>query len=156
MKKQRYTSADTSINSTKKPAIYRLAADLISTGTVIDYGCGKHFDCYDLPERFTGYDPFNRPDESALSRHYDTAIVSNVLNVIAEDDVRRELLETVKSLADTVIITVYEGDKTGTGCITKRDCYQLNRRRREYIPELVAVFGPDNVRSKRGCFICRS
>lgn len=151
--KQQYTSADTSINSAKLPRVYSVARDIM-TGSVIDYGCGKYFDLYGLPGNFYGYDPFNRDLPELLNRHYDTAVCSNVLNVIKEDAVRRDLLQTLQSIADTVIITVYEGNRSGVGKPTKKDCYQLNRRLCDYIPEVVSVFGAGNVRLYRGCLVC--
>jgi len=154
-RKQRYTSADTSINSSKLPAVYKKTAKMISaTDTVIDYGCGKHFDTYGLDDRFTGYDPFNYDHPEALEKHYDVAFLSNVLNVIAESEVRAEILRTLQTLANRVYITVYEGNKSGIGKVTKRDCYQLNRRLCDYIPEVVAVFGYGNVHYKSGMLIC--
>ena len=152
--KQKYDSRETSINKTK-PAIYNKVATKISeTDQVIDYGCGKYFDEYNLPENFSGYDPYNRPNEKVLEREYDIALCSNVLNVIMEKEVRKELLEILKSLANKTFITVYEGNKSGIGGPTKRNCYQLNRKKREYLPELKEVF--ENVVYKNGMFECWS
>lgn len=160
MRKQQYTSADTSINSAKLPAVYAKTANLISaTDTIIDYGCGKHFESYGLDDRFTGYDPYNYDHPEALEKHYDVAFLSNVLNVISEYEIRADLLRTLRTLqtlADRVYITVYEGNKSGIGKVTKRDCYQLNRRLCDYIPEVVAVFGAGNVHYKSGMLICES
>lgn len=155
MNKQRYTSADTSINSNKKPAIYSLVSNKIKeTDQVIDYGCGKYFDNYDLPENFTGYDPYNRDDRTALNRKYDIALCSNVLNVIMEKEARTELLKTLKEIANKVFITVYEGNGDGIGKQTKNDCYQLNRKKKAYLPELIEVFGNGNVKYMKGYFEC--
>ena len=151
--KQKYTSANTSINSKRLPAIYG-NLNLKETGMTIDYGCGKFFDSYHLPETVKGYDPFNRPDEAVLGYHYNSAICSNVLNVIMEEDVREEVLTTLANLADTVYITVYEGTGSGVGAVTKKDCYQLNRKKREYLPELKKVFS--SVTQNRGMFICHN
>lgn len=153
-KEQKYTSADTSINK-DRPAIYRLISDRIKADDlVIDYGCGKYFDDYELPDNYFGYDPFNRDNKELLNRKYDVALCSNVLNVIMEEEIRDELLHTLKEIADKVYITVYEGDGEGIGRQTKKDCFQLNRKRKAYLPELVRVFGKDNVRYKKGCFEC--
>ena len=154
--KQKYTSANTSINSTKLPAIYKMIADRISeSDQVIDYGCGKYFDNYDLPENFHGYDPYNRPDTEALDRDYNVALCSNVLNVIMEREQRIDLLKKLKELANKVFITVYEGNGSGVGKVSKNDCYQLNKKRGDYIPELVEVFGKGNVRYvRKGYFEC--
>ena len=155
---QKYTSANTSINSKKLPAIYRMVSGRINeTEKVIDYGCGKYFDSYNLPENYHGYDPYNRPEKSELNTKYNIALCSNVLNVIMEREARYNLLNTLKNLADKVFITVYEGDKSGKGKTTKNDCYQLNRKRGDYIPELVDVFGYGNVKyNRKGYFECIS
>ena len=156
--RQQFTSAATSINSTKRPAIYGMVSDRIPEDlNVIDYGCGKYFDNYGLPENYSGYDPFNRNDPETLAHHYDVALCSNVLNVIAEPEVRQDILKTLKGLADVVYITVYEGNGSGIGKATKKDCYQLNRKRGSYIPEIVSVFGAGNVRyDRKGYFECVS
>lgn len=156
MKKQRYTSAATSINSAKMPKIYGIIKGTINPEmTVIDYGCGRYFDNYGLPENYFGYDPYNRPDKAVLERHYNVALCSNVLNVVAEWEIRREILETLRELADTVYITVYEGNRSGKGKQTREDCYQLNRRLCDYIPEVVTVFGAGNVKYYKGMLIAQ-
>lgn len=153
---QKYTSANTSINSSKLPRIYKLTADRIaSSDKVIDYGCGKYFDNYNLGSNFFGYDPYNRPNDEILNDKYDIALCSNVLNVIAEVENRVDLLRRLKEIAQKVFITVYEGDKTACGKETKNDCYQLNRKTCDYIPELVYVFGPSKVKyNRKGYFEC--
>ena len=153
---QQYTSRNTSINSTKMPKIYTLVSGLINgDASVIDYGCGKYFDNYNPPFECVGYDPYNRPKAELLGGKYDYALCSNVLNVIKESTERRKVLETLRNLATTTYITVYEGDGTGEGRETKADCYQLNRKRCDYIPELVDVFGAGNVRFIKGMFECK-
>ena len=155
-KKQKYTSANTSINSKKKPRIYKLISNIITSGDrVIDYGCGKYFDSYNLGENFFGYDPFNRNLEELLNNEYDIALCSNVLNVIMEKEVRLDILSTLRRLAPKVFITVYEGDKSRRGKVSKEDCYQLNWKCGDYIPELVEAFGAGNVHwNRKGYFVC--
>lgn len=157
MKKQFYTSANTSINKSRMPRVYSIAADLIR-GKVIDYGCGRYFDNYDFsrfPATITGYDKFNRPDAAALAARYDLAVCSNVLNVIAEEEIRAAVLADLMALAPVAVITVYEGNRSGEGAATMDDCYQLNRRARDYMPELEKVYGPGNVTLQYGYFVCR-
>lgn len=126
MSKQQYTSADTSINSVKLPAIYgKLAArDILRGVSVIDYGCGKYtahlrtFACEHGAHTWQGYDKYNQDKDTnrnALNGLYDVAIVSNVLNVVKEDDIVREIVAHALDLAETVYITVYSGDKSGVG-----------------------------------------
>ena len=157
MNTQRYTSANTSINSKKMPRIYNLVADRIGKASAIDYGCGKYFDSYDLPDNYVGYDPYNKADNELLNSEYEYALCSNVLNVIAERENRINVLESLKRLAHTVFITVYEGDKSRNSRETKADCYQLNWQTGDYIPELVGVFGFGNVKwNRKGYFECVS
>lgn len=152
--RQKYTSAATSINSAKAPKLYGMVAPQIDEegNQILDYGCGRYFDNYDTFKKadVSGYDPYNRPDETVLHKHFDFVLCSNVLNVIAESEVRQSVLEQMKELGDTVLISVYEGDRSGKARQTKPDCYQLNRNRGDYIPELVNVFGKGNVTYKRG------
>lgn len=143
--KQRYTSAATSINSKRMPAIYKKVD--IDKGLILDYGCGRFFDSYGLPKNVHGYDKYNRPNTEELNMKYDKVLCSNVLNVIAEREIRLEVLEDLKRLGNTVYITVYEGNKTGIGAETKSDCYQLNRTLQSYLSEVAEVFGRVTVRN---------
>ena len=153
---QTYTSANTSVNKGKLPRIYGLVY-LDPEQSVIDYGCGKYFDSYQLGDNIVGYDPYNRNNPELLNRNYDIALCSNVLNVIMEREERIKILETLRDLANTTFITVYEGDKSRHGRVTKKDCYQLNWLRSDYIPELVEVFGFGNVKyNRKGYFECWS
>jgi len=151
---QRYSSANTSINSSRLPRIYGLVK-LNSESSVIDYGCGKFFDSYNLGDNVVGYDPYNRNNPELLKTKYDVALCSNVLNVVAEREERLKILSTLKDIAKTIFITIYEGDKSRNGRVTKKDCFQLNWWVCDYIPELVEVFGAGNVKwNKKGYFAC--
>lgn len=152
---QKYTSANTSINSSKLPKIYSLVRELQNENiTAIDYGCGKFFDKYVSAVKcdIHGYDKYNRPDETVLKRRYDVAICSNVLNVIAESEVRNNVARQLKDLVDVTYITVYEGNGSGIGKESKEDCYQLNRKAKDYVPELKTVF--NTVEIKNGVIKC--
>lgn len=128
--KQQYASADTSINSVKLPAIYgKLAArDILRGVSVLDYGCGKYtahlrtFAHEHGAHTWQGYDKYNQDtatNRNALNGLYDIAIVSNVLNVVKEDDIVKDIVAHALDLAETVYITVYQGDKTGVGKSTQ-------------------------------------
>ena len=149
---QKYTSAATSINSTKVPAVFS-KVNWESGTTNLDIGGGR----FDTATEFLLkrnvrnliYDPYNR-----LKRHNDyvvteinkqkadTVTLSNVLNVIQEREVRLEVLrnayDSLKA-GGTCYITVYEGNKSGVGNPTTKG-YQLNRRLKDYIPEVLEVF----------------
>ena len=148
---QKYTSAATSINRTKLPAVYRKAK--LHDGIVFDYGCGKYTDHIEqyvkAPHRvYLPYDPYNQPDDvnrfsvtlviNAMHVHYPVDVIcSNVLNVIAEDaevaSIARHIEEIVTATGGTGYVTVYEGDRSGTGRATGRDQYQRNAPLRDYL-----------------------
>lgn len=155
---QEFTSENTSINSSKLPAIFNLVS--FEPGTVnLDYGGGK-FD--NVAEYLTQYDvinlvydPFNRTPQhnkevlNLIRQHggADTATLSNVLNVIKEEEVRINVLYNVKKLlkpGGILYITVYEGIKGREAGETKAG-YQLNRPTAEYLEEVQLVF-PDAYR----------
>lgn len=149
---QTYTSAATSINSTKLPHIF--AAVSMQGLTVLDYGCGRYTDhirqhveaqdAYYLP-----YDPYNQPENVntksrawAMLAHVagakTLAVLSNVLNVIQEDDIVVSIVNDALTLTGNVIISIYEGDRTGNGRQTGRDQWQRNERKAAYISLLQA------------------
>ncbi len=140
---QKFTSANTSINSTKLPKVY---TKVQLTGAVLDYGCGKYIghikhylyenDAYLLP-----YDPYNQTNEvnwrtiRELKRIRDekeplTIVCSNVLNVIDDDETVQDICERIERwINDTdgiAYITVYEGNRSGAGKQTGKDQYQRN------------------------------
>lgn len=155
---QEFTSENTSINSTKLPAIFKMVS--FEPGTInIDYGGGR-FD--NVAEYLTQYDvinlvydPYNRTPEhnkevlKTLRRAggADTATCSNVLNVIKEPEVRKNVLENISKIVKPggkIYITVYEGSGKGDEGPTKAG-YQLNRRTADYLDEIREVF-PDATR----------
>lgn len=161
---QNITSANTSINSKKAPAIYSMpkAIELMKGKKVIDIGGGK-YDTAVLKAREYGatvviYDPYNRTvDHNAivLSGKYDVAIISNVLNVIPDLDSRLKVLNLALSKAHTVLITVYEGDKTGIGRQTGRDSWQENRKLNDYY-ENIKSFLPNTEKCGKMIIIKRN
>lgn len=163
---QHYTSSRTSINSTKLPAIYKLVQ--FEPGMVVlDYGGGKFDNAVEaLAEQdveLLVYDPFNRSEShnsQVISRlnevgGADAVVCSNVLNVIEEPEIRKEVLENIDELRKSgasVYITVYEGNKTAFGAPTKSG-YQLNRPTADYIAEIEEVF--NNVYRKGKLIVCK-
>ena len=151
--KQQYTSAGTSINSTKMPrGISYIMSSNDGLGIVFDYGCGKYINhiaasvtaCGGL---YYGFGLFNQPDavnvasQSAVKAHggADITTCNNVLNVIVEDDIVKSIVsDLVDSTRDggKFVIAIYEGDKSGVGRATKADCYQRNIRTIEYLQYL--------------------
>lgn len=145
--KQAYTSANTSINCKKIPAVYTKAAKHI-TGKVLDYGCGKYTALIKAHAekngfQWSGYDKFNQTAEQNAHafRKADVVISSNVLNVIAESDVRKDVLEKMARRGNKLLITVYEGDKSGKGRRSQADCWQENRKTADYLAEVEQATG---------------
>lgn len=153
---QEYTSKDTSINVAKTPAVFKLVKTWSPNTINLDYGGGRADTAQDYLDSFNVtnlvYDPYNRTAEhnkdviSQVRKNggADTATCSNVLNVIKEPEVRKNVLENIKKLvkpSGTVYITVYEGSGKGDEGPTKSG-YQLNRKTADYLEEIQEVF-PD-------------
>lgn len=149
--KQHFTSAATSINKDRLPAIYSKVT-FNSFSRVLDYGCGKYTDHIKAatPANYFPYDPYNQPDSvNANTRRELTtcpasaAVCSNVLNVIDSDSAIADLLHDIASMIDGVLyVTVYEGTGKGNGKQTGPDQYQRNMKTRGYVP-LIAAAGYD-------------
>lgn len=155
---QEFDSADTSINSTKLPAIYKMIT--IPEGSVgIDFGGGKWNNAIehirDLGATLCVYDPYNR--SKAYNKETlktlranggaDWAVTSNVLNVIKEPSARKAVLENISKITKSgapIYITVYEGRGDAKAGQTKSG-YQLNRKTKDYMEEIQEVF-PDATR----------
>lgn len=155
---QEFDSADTSINSTKLPAIYKMIS--IPEGSVgVDFGGGKWDNAIehirDLGATLCVYDPYNR--SKAYNKETlktlranggaDWAVTSNVLNVIKEPSARKAVLENISKITKSgapIYITVYEGRGDSKAGQTKSD-YQLNRKTKDYMEEIQEVF-PDATR----------
>lgn len=149
---QTYTSAATSINSAKLPRIF--AAVNLPGFVVLDYGSGRYTEHILQHVNAQGsayypYDPYNQPDDvNTYSRKYvrlahvagvpTVAILSNVLNVIQEDDVVIDIVNDALTLTGDVLISIYEGDRTGNGRQTGPDQYQRNEKKAAYITLLRA------------------
>ena len=158
---QKISSANTSINSNKLPAIFRLVKFEPDTLN-LDYGGGKFDNAaeYLAQQNVTNlvYDPYNRSTQhnaEVLQKvrengGADTITISNVLNVIAEPEARLTVLRNAKKLVKpggNVYITVYEGNKSGEGTETKSG-YQLNKGTADYIDEIASVFSTVNRKGK--------
>lgn len=155
---QEFTSENTSINSTKLPAVFKMVS--FEPGTInLDMGGGKfdnvaeYLSEYDVTNLV--YDPYNRTKEHNREvvktirqvGGADTATCSNVLNVIKEPEARRNVLVNMSKLVKPggeIYITVYEGSGKGNEGPTKSG-YQLNRKTADYLEEIKDIF-PDAAR----------
>ena len=156
---QEFSSAATSINSTKLPAIYNMV-EFRPGDVVVDFGGGKFDNAVnylkDKDVTLLVYDPYNRSAEHnkevlrLLKEHggADAAVNSNVLNVIKEPEAREAVLRNIKKITKRgapIYITVYEGRGDGAEGRTKSG-YQLNRKTSDYMDEVGRVFS--NVKRK--------
>lgn len=152
---QEFDSADTSINSSKLPAVYNLIS--IPKGTVgVDFGGGRFNNAVehirDLGATLCVYDPYNRTAQHnremlktlKANGGADWAVNSNVLNVIKEQEARQSVLRNISKITKSgapIYITVYEGRGDAKEGPTKSG-YQLNRKTQDYLEEIQEAF-PD-------------
>lgn len=159
---QEHTSAETSMNQVSGGIIHAVRSNLIKPKSInVDVGGGK----YDVGKEHVEssvenselhiYDPFNRSEEhntrvkTRALGNSDYVGLHNVLNVIKEPEERYNALQNVKSFikpkTGIAHITVYEGDKSGNGKISKPDkgkgsSWQEHRSTSSYVDEVKAVF----------------
>ena len=145
--KQTFTSAATSINKSKVPALYHKINFSVLEGllpfnglTILDYGCGQYSTGCDFVEDlghvWTGYDPNHCSSFSnavALSDHYDIVVCSSVLNVIDSDEEIQDIASLLPDLADYYFVSVYDGDRSGVGRQTGPDQWQRNEKIQSYL-----------------------
>lgn len=151
---QEFSSAATSINSSKLPALFKMVR--FEDGSLnLDYGGGRFDNVADYLSSTYGatnlvYDPYNRSadhNNAVLSQvrkngGADTVTCSNVLNVIKEPEARAAVIRNCKKYlksGGTAYFTVYEGSGTGEGAPTKSG-YQLNKKTDAYVDEIAQVF----------------
>ena len=150
---QRYTSAETSVNTTKLPFLFSHLESLIGKAEkpdhfILDIGCGKETThirdkVESLGWGYIGYDPYNQDEDGqniarlAMSLFpISVATLSNVVNVIDDDQAMIEAIRMGIShaVSHVALVTIYEGDGSGVGRVTKNDCYQRNMKRKDYLP----------------------
>jgi SAM-dependent methyltransferase len=154
---QQFSSAETSINKNKLPEAYSTIHRKFGwqPDTLhLDIGGGKFDNAVDFLKtqgvRGLVFDPFNRSEEhnEGVMREVGkggvhSASLFNVLNVIKEPEYRAEALRTAhQSLkpGGRVFISIYEGDKSGTGKQTKKDSWQNNMATAAYLEEVQRIF----------------
>lgn len=165
---QQFDSKITSINSTKLPTLFKLVKFKPNTVN-LDFGGGKFDNVteYLKEQNVTNlvYDKFNRSashNNEVLSQikstgGADTVTCSNVLNVIAEPEVRLTVIKNCAKLlksGGTCYFTVYEGNGSEEGRSNKtRQSHQTNMKTASYIPELEQVFS--SVIKKGKLLVCK-
>jgi hypothetical protein len=139
---QKNSSANTSVNSTKLPAsTKKINWEVYRNCNILDIGGGKFNNLKDyLKESFNIdlyiYDKYNRTTEentTALYCHPSVIICNNVLNVIEENSIIDQITKLIQAYKVPFFISVYEGNRTGLGKTTKKDCYQRNEKTADYL-----------------------
>ena len=141
------------------------------TPIVLDFGCGRYTDHIEhfLATKgffYKGYDPFwknSKENNEALACKPYIVICSNVLNVISNKETVKEIQEVLRDfsfpalLGQNVVqepsfyfITVYEGDKSGIGRMTKPDCFQRNETLDNYIFRYEDVIYKNTITTENG------
>lgn len=148
MNTQTITSAKTSIKQI--PAVVKstlfdklVNSAFVNSGvnpSILNYGCGKYPELSEayLLDKFpsvevSNYDPYNQPQDvnkASMDKVYDLTVAANVLNVINSDAALYAAIVNMAShtrIYGRIIISVYEGDKTGVGKLTMHgDSFQRN------------------------------
>ena len=156
---QAISSADTSLNQV--PALHK-DARVVWGDVNIDIGAGA----YDAATNYLKdkgvtnlkWDPYNQSESvNRATLKYlqdgnkaDTATSANVLNVIAEEDARLNvILQAAKSIKrdGKAYFMVYEGDGSGIGRKTSKG-WQNNLKTREYADEIRTYFNNVQVKGK--------
>lgn len=154
---------NTSLNQI--PAIVKKYKDKL-TGNVLNYGCGRGWRKVEnfLHQEGTRVDSYDKYGDSYLRipkvGNFDNIICANVLNV-CDDTLLKETIEDIREMvlvgevygrgSCTLYISIYEGDRSGEGRITKRG-FQRNQKAFNYEPMLNKNFG--SVKRKGNTFIC--
>ncbi len=146
--KQEFSSKSTSINKNKVPTVFKKI--IWKSGSFnLDIGGGRYDTASEYLKSFGAenriYDKFNRSEAEnsfALNKtDYDTATISNVLNVIKEREIWMDLAELAfdhLKPGGKLYITVYEGDRSSVGRKSKKDCWQNNLLVNDYAPLILA------------------
>jgi len=168
---QKYSSKNTAVNalSGKLPALFGKISWKPNT-MVLDYGGGReeaaklataYFNDIDPTIEYVWYDKYwqtAKQQNEAIRRvkqngGADVAMLSNVLNVIAEPEVRHDILVHIRSLLKpngVLYISGYEGSKAnqeGGGRATGEDQYQTFMKTKDYLSEIHEVFPDATIRS---------
>lgn len=150
---QHYSSANTSVNTGKLPYLFSHLESLIGKAEkpdhfILDIGCGKETThirdkVESLGWGYIGYDPYNQDEDgqniARIAMAYfpiSIATLSNVVNVIDDDQAMIEAIRMgiENAISHVALVTIYEGDGSGVGKVTKNDCYQRNMKRKDYLP----------------------
>lgn len=141
------------------------------TPTVLDFGCGRYTDHIEhfLATKgfiYKGYDPFwksAKENDDALTCEPYIVICSNVLNVIINKQTVTDIQKYIREFTFSAYLgknlvkessfyylTIYEGDKSGIGRMTKPDCFQRNEPLDNYIFRYEDVIRKSTITTENG------
>lgn len=121
---------------------------------ILDYGCGKGLSKEFCEKTYNNcqvflYDPFHGFDETnaflkgCTKSDKNIITCNNVLNVL-QNDTLKSVIADITSYAINysfdIIFKIYEGDRSGIGRISKKDCYQRNEKTENYISLVTEMF----------------
>ncbi|MGL4789864.1 MAG: hypothetical protein ACRCW1_00525 [Anaerotignaceae bacterium] len=127
----------TSYGNIKKVPRGLKICDALGYKNILNFGCGLGYE-YHMQQlkhiNFINYDPYiptidTIPD---ININIDIVVCNNVINVIESDIEVNTLLNQLERYNKPIIITVYEGDKTGVGRVTAKGTYQRNLKSKDY------------------------
>lgn len=139
---QKYTSKNTSVNHKKLPyLVSHIDWKQFKGGRCLDYGSGKlnpntYYEITRQGVQYLPYDPYwleEITNNRAMSLYPTVVICSNVLNVIAENEIVYHIHSYIRGLKVPYFIKIYEGDKSYIRRETKKDCFQRNEETSEYL-----------------------
>lgn len=126
----------------------------------LDYGGGKGTKSAPFLEqkgvKNSIYDPFNQSKEhnekilnEFRTNPADMVTVNNVLNVIKETPIRKEVIKNAYDLLQPngkAFFKIYEGNRTSIGKATKEGSWQNNKPTSAYENEIAKIFGKENMK----------
>ena len=142
MSNQKYTSKNTSVNVKRIPyLVNHINWELFKGGRCLDYGSGQpNLNTWDLIRsykiQYLPYDPYWLDEiinNKAMALYPTIVICSNLLNVIAENEIVHYIHNYIRGLKIPFFIKIYEGDKSFISRETKKDCFQRNLPTEEYL-----------------------
>jgi len=116
----------------------RYKTELSQAKSVLDYGAGKYNEMlteYHKVNKINGrlYDPYNEAINQLPNETFEIVICNNVLNVVKDDEVLKNIVKTAISKAEKkVIFKVYQGDKSGKSRITGKETFQRHCKTNDY------------------------
>lgn len=165
---QTITSEKTSISTINR--IFKLLPNMgyKKETLILDYGCGKYNQNKEEAEKngyiWLGFDPYNRSQKDnfktltrLINEKPDVVVCNNVLNVIYEDKVIQNVLNTIYNYSDDntdIYITIYEGNKSGIGMKTIKG-YQRNCKVNTYTDiisewfDIVGIIKPNIIKCRK-------